>query len=200
MLPAMEGAEYLRLGEEAARVECERRARAHWRFVQAHFPEFQRFRIRELAPMMGVRETRRVVGEYVLTENDLVTGIRRQAHPDIVTLADHAMDRHGQGGACPGLKSPYGVPYRCLIPKGFRNLLVACRGASFSSIAATSCRLTRTMMQLGEAAGTAAALARTLSVSLPEVPADKLRQALRDQHAQVDWPMPEDLRKRLSTE
>lgn len=200
MLPAMEGAEYLRLGEDAARVECERRARAHWRFVQVHFPEFQRFRIRELAPMMGVRETRRVVGEYVLTENDLVAGVRRQTHPDIVTLADHALDRHGQGGACPGLKSPYGVPYRCLIPKGFRNLLVACRGASFSSIAATSCRLTRTMMQLGQAAGTAAALARTLSVSLPEVPPEKLRQALRDQHAQIDWPMPEDLRKHLSTE
>ena len=50
MLPTMEGMEYLRRGEEAARVECERRARAHWHFVQARFPEFRQFRIRSLAP------------------------------------------------------------------------------------------------------------------------------------------------------
>jgi hypothetical protein len=57
------------------------------------------------------------------------------------------------------LKVGYGIPFRCLMPLEYDNLLVACRGASFSHIAASSCRLSRTMMVLGEAAGAAAAVA-----------------------------------------
>ena len=43
-------------------------------------------------------------------------------------MADHSFDRHGAGGGGE-VPEPYGVPYRCLIPKGFKNLLIACRGA-----------------------------------------------------------------------
>jgi len=136
----------------------------------------------------------------VLAEHDLLAGLGRQQHPDIIAIADHAMDRHGEGGGCRELREPYGVPYRCLVPKGFRNLLVACRGASFSSIAASSCRLSRTMMQLGQAAGTAAALAKQLRVPLPEVPPDALRRALREQHVQLDWPTPPSLLEYLRAE
>jgi hypothetical protein len=92
------------------------------------------------------------------------------------------------------------VPYRCLIPKGFDNLLVACRAASFSSLAASSCRLSRTMMQLGQASGTAAAIARGRSVSLPQVPPGVLGDALREQHVQLDWPMSDEMRAYLSDE
>lgn len=92
------------------------------------------------------------------------------------------------------------MPYRCLIPKGFTNLLVACRGASFSSIGASSCRLSRTMMTLGEAAGTAVALARGLGVSPPDVPPESLRDALRAGHVQVDWPPPPEIAAHLADE
>jgi hypothetical protein len=88
------------------------------------------------------------------------------------------------------LREPYGVPYRCLLPKGINNLLVACRGASFSSIAASSCRLSRTMMALGHAAGVASALAKEKGATLRDVPAEALRQTLRSQHAEIDWPRP----------
>jgi len=201
MLPTMEGEEFMRLGYDAACIECERRVRAHWHDWQTRFEEFRRFRLLWIAPALGVRETRRIVGEYVLNENDLFAGLSGQKHPDIICLADHMMDTHGGHSKHRGdLTEPYGVPYRCLIPKGFRNLLVACRAASFSSLAASSCRLSRTMMQLGQAAGTAAALAKELNVDLPTVPADRLRAALRQQHVQLEHPMPDALRSYLEKE
>jgi hypothetical protein len=192
MLPTMQGKEFLRLGYSAAYAECRRRALAHWHYLQTRpdFPEFQRYTISWIAPALGVRETVRVVGEYILTEHDILKGISRQTDPDIITLADHAMDRHGEGGGCVELREPYGVPFRCLLPKGTNNLLVACRGASFSSIAASSCRLSRTMMALGHAAGVAAALAKEKGIPLRAVPAEVLRETLRMQHAELEWPRP----------
>ncbi|MCG3147984.1 MAG: hypothetical protein PCFJNLEI_01426 [Verrucomicrobiae bacterium] len=186
MLPTMEGREFLQLGYAAAYSECERRVRAHWAWLQATYPEYRRYCWQWFAPALGVRETQRVVGEYVLTENDLLAGLSRQQHPDIIAIADHAKDTHGVGShGCGELAEPYGVPLRCLIPQGCPNLLVACRAASFSSIAASSCRLSRTMLQLGQAAGTAA----VFGITNPA----KIRTALRRQHAQVDWPTPPSL-------
>ncbi len=200
MLPTMEGAEYMRLGEVAAYAECRRRVYCHWHFLQTHFPEFRRYRLTWIAPMMGVRETWRTVCEKMLTENDINAGLSGQKDGDIIAIADHALDRHGVKGACPEVREPYGIPYRCLIPKGMQNLLIACRGAGFSSIAASSCRLSRTMLQLGQAAGTAVALAKEAQGDLPLVSGPLLRQRLRDQHVQLDWPIPPLLLKYLDEE
>ena len=197
MLPTMEGAEYMRLGEEAAHAECLRRVYCHWHFLQTYFPEFRRYRLTWIAPIVGVRETWRTVCEKMLTENDINSGISGQADEDLIAIADHALDRHGAHGACPEVTEPYGIPYRCLIPVGMRNLLISCRGAGFSSIAASSCRLSRTMMQLGQAAGTAVALACETGCELPAVPAAMLRHRLREQHVQLDWPIPPTLREYL---
>ena len=213
MLPAMEGAEFMRLGNSAAYDECRRRVPAHWHWLQSDYGEFRSFRLKWLAPVLGVRESRRIVGEYVLSEDDLRAGLSGQEHNDIICIADHALDTHGgsaRRAGCVEFSEPYGVPFRCLIPKGFDNLLIACRGASFSSLAASSCRLSRTMMQLGQAAGTAAWLASrsrppggtsaTRSLPLPEVPAAALREALREQHVQLAWPIPDGLAAYLSEE
>jgi hypothetical protein len=197
MLPTMEGRERIALGYRAAYAECVRRVRGHWHFVQTHWPEFRTYRLSWIAPMLGIRESRRVVCERMLTENDIRLGLNRQTEPDIVTIADHPFDRHGENGGGGEVDEPYGVPYRCLVPRGWTNLLVAGRAAGFSSIAASSCRLTRTMMQLGQAAGTAVALARTLKVDLPSVPPDALRAQLRAQSVQLDWPTPPDLESHL---
>lgn len=193
MLPTLAGEECVALGPENALAEARRRVLAHWHHIQVEFPEFRAYRRTWIAPMLGVREGPRVVGEYVLTEHDLLAGIAQQTHPDVVAVADHGMDVHGPGGSCGEVCAPYGIPFRCLVPKGYTNLLAACRGAGFSALAASSCRLSRTMMQLGQAAGTAAALAQRLDVPVCSVPPEALREALREQHAQVDWPMPERL-------
>jgi len=200
MLPTMEGLAFQRLGTRAAMIECRRRVRAHWHHFQTSYPEFRGFRISWIAPGLGVREGRRVVGEYVLTQHDLLTGLSGQRHADMIAIADHSMDRHGAGGGCGELDEPYGIPYRCLIPRGFRNLLVACRASSFSSIAASSCRLSRTMLALGQAAGTAAAVAKDLGVDLPDVPPDRLRDELRTRHVQLEFPLPPDLVNHLRRE
>jgi len=200
MLPTMKGKEFTRMGYESAYKECRRRIYAFWHHVQTKWPEFRRYRISWIAPALGLRETTRVVGEYILTENDLRAGLSAQNHPDVVAIADHAMDRHGTGGGAKELSEPYGIPYRCLIPKGMKNLLVSCRGASFSSIAASSCRLSRTMMQLGQAAGTAAALAERSSADLPDVQITELRAALRAQRVELDWPRQEETIAYISSE
>ena len=203
MLPTMEGEQFLGMAYGAAYQECRRRVLAHWHHLQLVCKEFRDYRLKWIAPVLGVRETHRTVCEKMLTEQDVRAGISRQRDPDIVCIADHALDTHGavtgrQG--CAELEMPYGVPLRCLIPKGFKNLLVACRGAGFTSLAASSCRLSRTMMQLGQAAGAAAALRCELSAAVGELPAERLRQLLREQHVQVDWPMPAELRDWLQDE
>lgn len=202
MLPTMEGRETQRLGAPAAYAECRRRVIAHWHHFQTIFPEFQHYAMSWIAPALGVRETRRLVGRYVLTEHDLDTGLRGQTHDDIICISDHTKDTHGEARQHmqTELNWPYGVPYRCLLPREFDNLAVACRGASFSSIGASSCRLSRTMMQLGQAAGTAAFLAHRGTVTMSKVSPAELREALRKQHVQLDYPAPKDLQAFLEHE
>lgn len=193
MLPTLSGREVLEMGMRPALAEATRRVCAHWHHWQSVFPEFQNYRIVWVAPALGLRETWRVETEYVLRLSDLAQGVDRQPHADIVALADHPTDTHGADtdrAGCGELNQPYGVPFRCLLPKGIDNLMVAGRCAGFSSIAASSCRLSRTMMQLGQAAGTAAYLAAELPCALRDLPPRTLRQSLRRQHVQLESPMP----------
>lgn len=180
MLPTMRGEEYLELGPEKAYAECRRRVLAHWHWYQKNYDEFRRFRMKSIFPVMGVRETRRVRGEYVLNQRDLIATLANQKHDDIIAIADHPMDNHGGGGPSGELKGPYGIPYRCLLPLKTTNVLIAGRAASFSAIAASSCRLSRTMMQLGQAAGTAAHLSCSGSVPLREVQASEIRRVMAE--------------------
>lgn len=197
MLPTMEGREYLDLGHDAAYEESRRRVYATWHHIQSEYPEFRRFKMHSIAPSIGVRESYRVITDYVLTEHDVRRGVSESYHPDIIAIADHALDRHGASGGAKELAEPFGIPYRTLLPKGFSNLAVACRAAGFSSIAASSCRLSRTMMHLGQAAGTAAALAAEQNDALAAVSSQRLRGALSSQQVQLEWPTPEPIRRHL---
>jgi len=135
-----------------------------------------------IAPRIGVRETRRILGDYVLTEKDCRAGLKGQEHGDIIAVTDHAVDIHGRKGRLYEVPNgPYGIPYRCLLPRGAGNLLIASRAASFSHIAASSCRLCRTMMTLGQAAGNAAAMALEGGATPRDVDVGALRERLREQ-------------------
>ncbi len=195
-LPTMTGREAASLGYAAAYAECQRRIRSHWHHLQTVFPEFRSYRLSWVAPGLGVREGPRLVGQYVLTEHDLIAGLSGQRHDDIIAIADHAKDTHGAdtGRAGTGeMIEPYGIPYRCLLTREYVNLAVACRGASLSSIAASSCRLSRTMFQFGQAAGTAVALALQAGIQLPQVQPGHLRQNLIDQGVELNWPRSPEL-------
>lgn len=140
-----------------------------------------------VAPEIGVRETRRVMGECVLTEHDCQAGVKNQPHEDIVAITDHAVDIHGPKHKLYEVPNgAYGVPFRCLLPKRVMNLMIACRAASFSHIAASSCRLSRTMMTLGQAAGTAAALHTRHGTPLRAIDAAALRKELAGQGVELE--------------
>ena len=152
MLPTMEGKEYFALGARADEVG---RARVYhyWRYLQTE-KGLQGFTLTKIFDA-GVREGRRLVGRYVLTENDVRAGMNnpRFGEMPIVAVADHALDIHGSNGLCKELLSPYGVPLSCALPKEYDNLAVASRGASFTHIASSSVRLIRTMLSFGEGVG-----------------------------------------------
>ena len=158
MLPTGEGDLYLQYDMPALKHICEARA---YRYVQwlAEKGYLRGWEITHMFPLLGLRESWRLVGRYVLTIEDIYNGFAPSLGTEhTVAIADHPADTHGRGSRCKDTYPGYGIPYECLLPKEIDNLLVACRGASFTHLAASSTRLSRTMLQLGEAAGTAAAM------------------------------------------
>ncbi|MHB8900724.1 MAG: sulfatase-like hydrolase/transferase [Thermoguttaceae bacterium] len=183
-LAMMPGVALIDLGYEETMARCQKIVHAHWHCLQRK-PTFSAYEFDSHAPMLGVRESYRVVSEYVLTQHDLTATLEGHNHPDMIAVADHAMDVHGEGGRRVGgeLKGSYGIPYRCLLPKQTTNLLVACRGAGFSQIAASSCRLNRTMLAIGHAAGLAAAQAVAKDLPVRNVDVEEIQR-------QLDLPLP----------
>jgi hypothetical protein len=138
-------------------------------------------------PDIGVRETRRIVGKYVLTEDDL---IRERSFDDAVATGCWYLDMH-PNEATPGSAQaktghqpgPYDIPYRSLLPQAITNLIVAGRCHSATQWAASSTRVTVTAMAMGQAAGVASALAVDRKTVPPDVPGALVRQTLHQQHA-----------------
>lgn len=154
--PLMEGKEYWALKPADRMKECLARVWSLWAHYTNECEGHSGWQIREIAPRVGVRESWRAKTVRVLTENDVRAG---KIDGESIALADHVLDIHGAHRVENWeFKSPYGVPMGSLIVPDVENLFVAGRCAGFSHIAASSCRLSRTMMDLGEAAGAAAAL------------------------------------------
>lgn len=159
MLPTIGGEAWLEMPHEKLLRLCRGRAYAYFNWL-GRTRGFTGYKIVSVFPMPGIRESYRLVGRYVLTENDLFNGYAASlGKGHSIAFADHPADLHGKTNKSGGMTTfgKYGIPYECLLPKETENLLVACRGASFSHIAASSARLSRTMIALGEAAGIAAA-------------------------------------------
>jgi hypothetical protein len=176
MLP---GTALIDQGYDTCYEECRRKVEAHWHWLQG-IETFSGYEFDHFAPRLGIRESRRVVTDYVLREQDVRTPVSESTQPDLIAIADHSLDVHGSGGRRihGETKAPYGIPYRCLLPRDLDNVLVACRGAGFSQIAASSCRLSRTMIQIGRAAGTAASICGEQDCDPRELDATMLRRRL----------------------
>jgi hypothetical protein len=170
---------------DLTRAEVEARAQVMQllAFFRKDVPGFASARIAATATQIGVRESRRIVGEYTLTAED-VLGSR--AFDDAVARSAYPIDIHNPAGSGttthrlpPG--ASYEIPYRCLIPRNAENLLVAGRCISTTHEALASTRLTPTVMTLGQAAGTAAALSVRRGVSPRALdPAPLREQLVRD--------------------
>jgi hypothetical protein len=163
-----------------AEVEARLQAMQLLTFFRARVPGFANARIAATAAQIGIRESRRIVGEYTLTAND-VLGARTFA--DAVARSAYPIDIHNPSGAgtttrrlAPG--ASYEIPYRCLVPQHLEGLVVAGRCISTTHEALASTRLTPTVMTLGQAAGTAAAQAVRAGVPLRAVDTGGLRARL----------------------
>lgn len=140
-----------------AEAEGRRRALAHLDYLRANVPGFERAVVVGES-VLGVRESRRIVGDYRLTLGDLLENRR---FPDVILRNARALDRHlpGERFELVFLKGSHDIPYRALLPQGLENVLVAGRCLSCDHEAHASLRGAAVCMGMGHAAGTAAALA-----------------------------------------
>lgn len=150
-------------------------------FFKKEIPGFAQSRLVSVGARLGVRESRRTIGEYMLTGQDI---LEQRRFPDDVVTCAYPVDIHS---LVPGEKSSagypyhgetYGIPYRCLVPQKIDQLLVAGRCISVTREAQGSMRTSPTVMALGHAAGTAAVLSLREECSPRELNTEKLRETL----------------------
>ncbi len=174
---------------ELTRAEMQGRSDA-WAMFEAwkrDVPGFEDAYFQSAAPYIGVRETRRIVGQHVLSEDEIMA---TKPFDDAIATGCWYLDLHpnkitlGGANAVPKQQpAPYDIPYRSLVPQRVSNLLVAGRCHSTTRLAQSSTRVTVTAMALGEAAAVAAALALKGGVSPQKLDGSDVRKALRKQNA-----------------
>ena len=154
-------------------------------------PEFADSYLLAAATQIGVRETRRIVGDYQITADDIL-----QCRPfdDVIALGSWPIDIHpadGRVGVHPHKESPptpYPIPFRCLTANGLDNLSAAGRCISATHEAHGSTRVSGTAMALGQAAGTAAAMASSFAIAPRDLRITQLQDRLASQGAILQLP------------
>jgi len=160
-------------------VEGRRQVVEYFRFLRNEVPGFERSQITEIAPQLGIRESRRLKGVYSLSGDDIRGSAR---FPDSIGINAWPMELHVQGRI--EWRFPDDpdrafneLPWRMLLTPGIENLLVAGRCASMTHEGQSAARASGACFAMGQAAGTAAALARGSSFHV--VDATVLGQQLR---------------------
>lgn len=170
-------------GEEKTQAELEAREQVFelFHFLKENIDGFQHSQLLSTAMEIGVRESRMIEGEYLLTQEDLVACTK---FDDGVVCGNYDIDIHnpeGSGTSHYYFKDGeyYTIPYRCLVPKGSRNLLVAGRCISSTHEAQASYRIMPICCCLGEAAGIAAAFCGNSAADVMDIDIPRYREELR---------------------
>jgi len=171
----------------AAEIEGRQQAYAVVDFLRAHLPGFAHAYLLETPAQIGVRETRRIVGDYMLTAEDVLSGRKFE---DAIACGGYPIDIHDPvSDRLTTRRLPageyYTIPYRCLLPRGGENWLVAGRCISATHEAFAAFRVSAIVMAIAQAAGTAAAMAARARVSPRALDPQVLREVLRDRGAFV---------------
>ena len=167
----------------AAEIEARRQAHELAHFLVARVAGFERAYLEQSGAQIGVRESRRIRGDYALTSDDVV---QARKFPDGIARSNYPIDIHNPAGSGTVIREVpegdyYEIPYRCLLPEGIDNLLVAGRCVSATHEGQSSLRVMPQCFAMGEAAGVAAAMAVKQGVTPRQVDAEELRKALRKQ-------------------
>ena len=144
-------------------------------------PGFEQSYIVEIAPQVGIRETRRIMGDYVLTERDVLDCVE---FADSIGCNGWPVEAHVAGDVewrfpdIPNVRGYNGLPYRMIVPRLVDNLFVVGRCASMTHAGQSAARVTGSCFAMGEAAGTAADLALAAGILPRAVDAGALRDTL----------------------
>ena len=156
-------------------------------FLREYVPGFEKSYVAQSGTNIGVRETRRIRGEYQLTADDVLTA---RKFPDVVARGSYPVDIHNPKGSGTVLRNlppgeAYDIPLRCLVPQDVERLLVAGRCLSGTHEAHSSYRVTPIAMATGQAAGVCAALAAGSGVAPRAVDAARVQDELLAQGANL---------------
>ncbi len=168
-----------------AEIEARRQAWQIAQWLVENVPGFEKAYLQQTAPQLGVRESRRVIGDYVLTAEELLAGCK---FDDVIACGSYPVDIHnptGEGTVIERLPPGkwYDIPYRCLTPLGLDNLLVGSRCISTTHAAHSAIRVIPIVFAIGHAAGVAAALAAAQGVTVRDIPYPEIQSRLLKQRA-----------------
>ena len=167
----------------AAELEGRRQIVDFFRFLRGYAPGFEQSYLLEIAPQVGVRETRRVLGDYQLTEDDV---LQCASMDDSIGVNGWMIEEHVAGNIhfrwqdIPRCRGYNQLPYRMLLPRGVHNLFVAGRCASMTHGGQSAARVSGACFVMGQAAGSAAAMAQSLGCRPRELAVARLQALLRD--------------------
>ncbi len=167
-------------------IEGRRQIVDFFQFLRQSVPGFEQAYILEIAPQVGVRETRRIIGDYQLTERDVLDCA---SFDDTIGVNAWMIEEHVAGDIklkwqdIPGSRGFNHLPYRMLLPRQVDNLLVAGRCGSMTHMGQSAARVSGGCFVMGQAAGSAAALAANAGIDPRELDAAVLQQRLRSEGA-----------------
>ncbi len=178
-----------------AEIEARRQVDVLMDFFHRELPGLEDCVLIDTAATIGVRESRRVVGEYQLTLEDLVDG---RHFDDVIAVAGYPVDIHSPSGAngpfddgIPATANEYEIPFRSLVPETIDGLAVVGRCISATHEALAAVRVMPPSFAMGEAAGIAAAQTLADDARLRDVDVDRLQDELRSRDAYLGSRLPE---------
>ena len=161
-----------------AETEGRRQSQEYFRFLKDCVPGFENSYLLETAPQVGIRETRRIIGEHILSEDDILSC---RDFEDSIGCNGWPLEQHLKGSAkwtFLGGRGYHQIPFGTTLPKGVDNLLVAGRCASTTPEGQASLRVSGPCFAMGQAVGTAAELARRSGVTPKEIDVKALQHQL----------------------
>ncbi len=181
-LPGVDGTTSAGLTQAA--VEGRRQIFAIIHFLRKYVPGAEHARLVQSAASPGIRETRRLKGDFVMTEQDLVSGT---IFADAILLCANSRDVHaGLVGRYQPQERIYSLPYRMLLPAGLDNLLAAGRNVSCDRAVLSAIRVMPPCFGMGQAAGNAAALAIQSGQNPAQIDCHELQARLRAEKVVLD--------------
>jgi ribulose 1,5-bisphosphate synthetase/thiazole synthase len=167
-----------------AEVEGRKQALEYTRFLRQQVPGYEQAYLMNFSTQIGIRETRRVYGDYRLTREDVLSA---RQFPDAVAQCGAPIEDHHAGNNTRWEYVPngatYDIPYGCLLPQGLDNVLIAGRCLSADHDAHASVRSMGQCMAMGQASGTAAALSLQAKQNPRHLSLQTLQERLRQDGA-----------------